>query len=137
MASLEGLPPLPKSLSGLNLQEYPLLQHSSPRSCSLSSESGNFASARSSRSTPRDLTPSSSFTRSNRTSPVTRPPPPPPRHRHEQPRGRLFTLDAQLGVLRKEMVRIIDFSFFVNLTSFSVFTETNGSFFAEPIVGAK
>lgn len=106
MASLDGLPPLPKSLSGLNLQEYQTLQHGSPRSCSLSSESGHFASARSSRSTPRDLTPSSSFSRSARGSPVTRPPPPPPRHRHEPPRGRLFTLDSQLAVLRKEMVRL-------------------------------
>lgn len=80
MSSLQGLPPLPKSLSGINLMDSvkvstPVVQDS-PRS-----------------STTHQLR-----------IPSTPPPPPPSEPKKQLPQRKMTTLDTQLAILRKEMV---------------------------------
>ncbi|KAK3917215.1 Titin [Frankliniella fusca] len=141
MASLQGLPPLPKSLSGANLLEGSGLLFTpaemaavtgmpppppapapsgggsgapSPGSGSGSglSHSGSFrhhsSGSLSSRPTPpRGTTPPSGPSGSRNGSPLqcmSVPPPPPPRTARQAGPGRATNLDAQLAVLRKEMV---------------------------------
>lgn len=79
--SLQGLPPLPKSLSGINLLES--VKVTTP-------------------TTVQTDSPRNSVTRQIRI-PST-PPPPPPSEPKKQSQRKLTTLDTQLAILRKEMV---------------------------------
>ncbi|XP_054265397.1 protein FAM89A-like isoform X2 [Macrosteles quadrilineatus] len=95
MSSLQGLPPLPKSLSGINLMDSvkvstPVVQDS-PRS-----------------STTHQLR-----------IPSTPPPPPPSEPKKQLPQRKMTTLDTQLAILRKEMfsLRELDLSLLSQLWS--------------------
>jgi len=92
MSSLQGLPPLPKSLSGINLLES--VQVSSP-----------------------PVTERSATTHQLRI-PST-PPPPPPTEPKKTPQRKMTTLDTQLAILRKEMfsLRELDLSLLSQLWS--------------------
>lgn len=142
MASLQGLPPLPKSLSGANLldgsgllftpAEMAAVTGMLPPAPSSTGSAGSAGSGAPSPGSGSGLSHSGSFRGGSRPTPprgtpprgtpppsrngtplqcMAVPPPPPPRQRQgsqgsqgPQPGGRTTNLDAQLAVLRKEMV---------------------------------